>query len=111
MGKVFITPLPILKLMSRFKVPLMVDMEEAFEDMRVAVMPVIRERREQMVAGKEGARKGDLLDVLLEAQDENNKRGLPPLSDAELWEDVHDVMGAGHETTASTLTAALYSVR
>jgi len=110
MGKVFITPLPILKLMSRFKVPLMVDMEEAFEDMRVAVMPVIRERREQMVAGKEGARKGDLLDVLLEAQDENNKRGLPPLSDAELWEDVHDVMGAGHETTASTLTAALYSV-
>jgi hypothetical protein len=43
-------------------------------------------------------------------QAENRANNLPPLSDAELWENVHDVMGAGHETTASTLTAALYSV-
>jgi len=31
-------------------------------------------------------------------------------ADEELWEDVHDVMGAGHETTATTAAAALYCV-
>lgn len=65
-------------------------------------------RSEALARGDE--RKGDLLEVLLDAQAENRANNLPPLSDAELWENVHDVMGAGHETTASTLTAALYSV-
>jgi cytochrome P450 len=32
------------------------------------------------------------------------------MTDDELWEDVHDVIGAGHETTANTLTAALWEV-
>lgn len=110
MGKVFITPLPMLKMLSEMRAPFMVKMEDAFADMRQAVMPIIRARRREMQAGGDAERKNDLLEVLLEAQDENNKRGLPPLTDGELWEDVHDVMGAGHETTASTLTAALYSV-
>lgn len=30
-------------------------------------------------------------------------------ADEELWEDVHDVMGAGHETTATTAAAAIYA--
>jgi cytochrome P450 len=32
------------------------------------------------------------------------------MTDEELWEDVHDVMGAGHETTATTLASALYCI-
>lgn len=108
MGKVFVTPLPLLELMSKLKVPVMTRMEESFADMKTAMMPVIHERREALARGDE--RKGDLLEVLLDAQAENRANNLPPLSDAELWENVHDVMGAGHETTASTLTAALYSV-
>ncbi|GIL57872.1 hypothetical protein Vafri_13130 [Volvox africanus] len=32
------------------------------------------------------------------------------LSDEELWEDVHDIMGAGHETTATTTAALLYCI-
>ncbi len=32
------------------------------------------------------------------------------LDDEELWEDVHDVMGAGHETTATTSAAVIYCV-
>lgn len=35
-------------------------------------------------------------------------RPLP--TDSELWEDVHDIMGAGHETTATTAAAALYCI-
>lgn len=30
-------------------------------------------------------------------------------ADEELWEDVHDVMGAGHETTATTAATAIYA--
>lgn len=32
------------------------------------------------------------------------------MTDEELWEDVHDIMGAGHETTATTTAAVLYCV-
>ena len=32
------------------------------------------------------------------------------LTDEELWEDVHDVMGAGHETTGTTTAVVLYCV-
>ncbi|KXZ41113.1 hypothetical protein GPECTOR_780g960 [Gonium pectorale] len=38
---------------------------------------------------------------------EDGGRGL---SDEELWEDVHDIMGAGHETTATTTAALIYCV-
>mmetsp|Transcript_13427 Transcript_13427/g.18356 ORF Transcript_13427/g.18356 Transcript_13427/m.18356 type:complete len:596 (-) Transcript_13427:161-1948(-) len=106
MGKVFITPLPLLQLMSKLNVPVVKKMEFAFQDMRDAVMPIIKKRREE----RGDARVGDLLDVLLDAQEQEDQEGKAPYTDHELWEDVHDVMGAGHETTASTLTAALYSV-
>ena len=42
-----------------------------------------------------------LLDALMTARDADGRA----MSDAELFEDVHDIMGAGHGTTASTLTA------
>jgi len=103
MGKIFVTPTPLLKIMSKLRVPIMVEMEDAMGDLSTLVMPLIRQRREELKAGAE--RKGDLLESLLDAQ----VRSESSLTDAELWEDVHDVMGAGHETTASTLTAALYS--
>ncbi len=32
------------------------------------------------------------------------------MSDEELWEDVHDIMGAGHETTATTTAALVYCI-
>ena len=41
-----------------------------------------------------------------QAEDEEGTR----LTDEELWEDVHDIMGAGHETTATTTAAVLYCV-
>ena len=47
-----------------------------------------------------------MLASLLSARDDDGT----PLTDEELWEDVHDIMGAGHETTASTTAATLYSI-
>lgn len=32
------------------------------------------------------------------------------MTDDELWEDVHDIMGAGHETTATTTAATIYLI-
>lgn len=32
------------------------------------------------------------------------------MTDLELWEDVHDIMGAGHETTATSTATALYLI-
>jgi cytochrome P450 len=63
-----------------------------------------QERRADLAAGLAG--KPDLLGVLLEAVDDSGA----PLTDEELWEDVHDVMGAGHETTATTTAATLYCI-
>lgn len=61
-------------------------------------------RRQALAAGAEGA--DDLLGVLLQARDDDGA----PMSDEELWEDVHDIMGAGHETTATTTAATLYCI-
>ena len=63
--------------------------------------PAATERRE-----KEIFQPRDLLDMLLMATDEQGE----PMTEEELWEDVHDVMGAGHETTATTTAALLYSI-
>jgi hypothetical protein len=63
---VFVTPLPLLRLMSKLKVPVMTRMEESFADMKTAMLPVIQARREALARGE--ARNGDLLEVLLDAQ-------------------------------------------
>ncbi|KAK3267371.1 hypothetical protein CYMTET_24065 [Cymbomonas tetramitiformis] len=106
MGRVFVTPLPVLKALRAMRAPFMITMENAFADMKDAVMPIIQERRE---AKQRGETKEDLLDSLLEMQAELQETG-EGFTDGELWEDVHDVMGAGHETTASTLSACLYTL-
>ena len=49
----------------------------------------------------------DLLGTLLSSVDPEDGSSL---TDEELWEAVHDVMGAGHETTGTTTAAVLYCV-
>eukprot|EP00198_Chlamydomonas_reinhardtii_P014407 XP_001703744.1 cytochrome P450 [Chlamydomonas reinhardtii] len=82
LAQVFITPLPLLKAMDRLGAPHLRQLGEAVSVMRAAMLDVI-------------------------AATEDDGRGL---SDEELWEDVHDIMGAGHETTATTTAALLYCI-
>ncbi|CAI5470071.1 unnamed protein product [Closterium sp. Yama58-4] len=104
MANVFITPLPVLQLLRRLGEPGMLRLDAAMKAMERVMMGVIEERREQWRATGDAG--DDLLGVLLGATDEQGR----PLQDEELWEDVHDVMGAGHETTATTITAALFLI-
>jgi len=101
MGKIFITPLPILRVLQKIKEPGVTSLEAQLKEMREIVTPVIQERRNALERGEPAP--NDLLGVLLTEDS-------PALTADELWDDVHDVMGAGHETTGSTLTAALYSI-
>lgn len=103
-AKMFVTPKRILQLLHAIGFPKLMLLTEAVETMRECLLKVIADRRQDLAEGKPG--KDDLLNSLLEARDVD---GLP-LSDEELWEDVHDVMGAGHETTATTTATTIYLI-
>ncbi|GLC47259.1 hypothetical protein PLESTB_001835900 [Pleodorina starrii] len=104
LADIFITPLPLLRLLDALGLPHLRRLDEAVGVMRAAMLEVIQERRTALSSGLPG--KDDLLQALLTATDEVG-RGL---TDEELWEDVHDIMGAGHETTATTTAALLYCI-
>lgn len=65
------------------------------------VFRIIRERR----AEPPERRRGDLLDMLLDARDEDTGEGM---SDQQLRDEVLTTFAAGHETTAVTLSWTLY---
>ncbi len=64
---------------------------------------IIEERRD----GKRGDGPGDLLDMLLEAVDEDTGE---TMSDLQLRDEVMTMFSAGHETTANALTFTLYEL-
>lgn len=100
MARVFITPMPVLQALERVGWKGVKNLKSSWGEMKGAMRPIIEKRREDVaLAPPEQPR--DLLDSLLLTTD---------WGDDELLEDVVDVLGAGHETTASTLSAALWSV-
>ena len=66
---------------------------------------IIRERRANFANG--GEAKGDLLDMLLEAKDEETGEGM---NDEQVRNEVATIYGAGHETTALALTWTWYAL-
>jgi cytochrome P450 len=64
------------------------------------IMSVIRHRRNSQP-------QHDLLDMLLEARDADTNEGM---TDQQLLDEVITIFGAGHETTAHTLTFAWYAL-
>jgi cytochrome P450 len=66
------------------------------------VYRLIAERR---AMHERGEKPGDLLDMLLEARDADT---LKAMSDEQLRDEVITIIGAGHETTANTLSFAFY---
>lgn len=65
------------------------------------VFRIIGERRARRVPGA----KGDLLDMLMEARDEETGEGM---SDRQLRDEIMTLILAGHETTANALTFTFY---
>lgn len=104
LAQVFITPLPMLKFMERLGDPRLKTLTKAVNTMRDSMLEVIQGRREKMARGEDVPH--DVLGMLLKAEDDEGHA----MTDEELWEDVHDIMGAGHETTATTTAAVLYCV-
>lgn len=117
MGALFITPLPLLKVLSALRLQPVAGLDDSLEGMRREVAPIIAQRRAALLgspgtAGGDGnesaqsqsAAGADLLDALLLAQEREG------LTDDDIWEDVHDVLGAGHETTATALAVGLHAL-
>jgi cytochrome P450 len=63
------------------------------------VYALIRERRAELNSNRQ-----DILSLMMSARDENNQ----PMTDVELRDELMTLLIAGHETTASALTWALY---
>lgn len=103
LGEMFILPMPALNFLKRWNAGPLKRLERSLETQRNIMLDVIMQRRQDL---RKGMKKKDLLGSLLEVYDEDGSQ----MTDEELWEDVHDIMGAGHETTASVLAACLYLV-
>ncbi|MFB2837485.1 cytochrome P450 [Floridanema evergladense] len=63
------------------------------------IYPLIRERRAEVNSNRQ-----DILSLMMSARDENSQ----PMTDVELRDELMTLLIAGHETTASALTWALY---
>lgn len=74
-------------------------MKQALRYMDTVIQSFIDERRQS------GEDKGDLLSMLISAQDEENGTGM---SDKQLRDECMTIFGAGHETTSGTMTWAFY---
>lgn len=69
---------------------------------------MVRERREEIEqkgTADEAGRQFDMMDLLLEARYEETGEGM---SDEQLITEINTMLGAGHETTANTLSWTLY---
>lgn len=104
LADMFILPIPVLKALDKVQFPRLKELKQAVAMQRKIMLDVITERRSDLVKGL--TEKNDLLGSLLKVYDEDGNQ----MTDEELWEDVHDIMGAGHETTASALAALLYLI-
>eukprot|EP00210_Caulerpa_lentillifera_P007260 g6946.t1 len=104
LADMFILPIPVLKVLDRVNFPRLKELKQAVATQRKIMLEVITQRRSDLSKGHQ--ERNDLLGSLLKVYDEDGNK----MTDEELWEDVHDIMGAGHETTASALSALLYLI-
>lgn len=102
-------PLPLWRVMMT---PGRARIQRDLERLQRIEMQLIHDRRKRLQEeggfGKAKSSKSDLLGLLLRAKDSENK-GIH-FEDEDLMWDVHDIIFAGHETTASALGAALFLI-
>lgn len=107
MGQLFITPVPLIKLMSRLGVEKIRRLEESYATLERVGMGLVDKRRTELAerAEREGGIRAEcLLDTLVTATNPDGS----PLSNDDLWGDINDIMAAGHRTQASAMCVALY---
>jgi cytochrome P450 len=108
MGEVFITPLPLLELGAKLGIGRLRELTAAYDDLEKMGDDIVKRRRAQhretLDAGGE-IEQVCLLDTMLFLEDPET--GERAYTDEELWGDMNDIMAAGHQTQAATMTMAL----
>ena len=100
------SPVPLWRV---YKTPGRARLERNLKRLQNIEMQLINDRRRQLRAEKNKSNpdKTDLLGLLLKAKDSARNVNF---TDEDLMWDVHDVIFAGHETTASALSACIFLV-
>jgi cytochrome P450 len=110
MGEVILTPLPLLQFFGRFGIGRFNELVEVYDSLERMGDEIIKRRRDMhqaaMARGEE-VPEVCLLDTMLFLEDED---GNLAYTDEELWGDVNDIMAAGHQTQAATMTMTLLYV-
>lgn len=108
MGEVFITPLPLLELGAKLGVGRLRELTAAYDDLEKMGDDIVKRRRAQHQETLDAGREIEqvcLLDTMLFLEDPET--GERAYTDEELWGDMNDIMAAGHQTQAATMTMAL----
>ena len=107
MGEVILTPLPLLQLAGRFGIGRFNELVDVYDELETMGDEIIKRRRDMhsaaMARGEE-VPEVCLLDTMMFLEDEE---GNLAYTDEELWGDVNDIMAAGHQTQAATMTMTL----
>jgi cytochrome P450 len=102
--------LPFSEVLQHLPIPVMLRFNRAKRRLDQTIYRIIAERRAAMAAG-DTADRGDLLSMLLTAQDAPEHAGAGDdgrMSDLQLRDEAMTIFLAGHETTANALTWTLY---
>ena len=108
MGEVFITPLPLLELGAKLGIGRLRELTAAYDDLEKMGDDIVKRRRARHRATLDAGREIEqvcLLDTMLFLEDPET--GERAYTDEELWGDMNDIMAAGHQTQAATMTMAL----
>lgn len=108
MGEVFITPLPLLELGAKLGIGRLRELTTAYDDLEKMGDEIVKNRRAQHQATLDSGKEIEqvcLLDTMLFLEDPET--GERAYTDEELWGDMNDIMAAGHQTQAATMTMAL----
>lgn len=102
--------LPFARLVERSPLPAMRRIRRGRRELDALIYGTIRERRAEMELGTGACDRGDLLSMLMAAEDNEGTAAAAPsrMSDAQVRDECVTVLLAGHETTANALSFALW---
>ena len=110
MGEVFITPLPLLKLGAKLGVGRLRELTAAYDDLEKMGDDIVKRRRACTRAPSTRAARSSRCASWTRCCSWRTRDGERAYTDEELWGDMNDIMAAGHQTQAATMTMALLYV-